>query len=134
MEWKATYSDGSEYTSQAYKWNELPALGTIKVFLIFPSGNQVTINGWDYYALKVTPTAIQAFYWKDTFSNDIKGDPLAEPMLDKGATRSFWDDETSTHIEYKDADTIKTEGEIPADFIKKGEWINDTLAKEMGVL
>ena len=132
MEWKATYSDESEYLSEITNWEDLPATGLIKIFLIFPSGNMVTINGWDFYALEAITKGIRATYWKDTFSNDINGDPLHEPLLNKGVTRSFFDDQTGTEISYKDASTVKSG--ITANLTKKGEWVTDTLAKKMGIL
>ena len=132
MTWEALYNDWSEYNSTDHNWEDLPADGMIKVTITFPSGGKMVISGWDFYALEEVESGIKASYWKDTISNDINGDPIDEPYLNKGATRTFFNDGSATGIEYQDADIIFDS--IPSNAIKAGRWVEDSIAHEMGIL
>jgi hypothetical protein len=132
MYWIATYDDKSEYSSKDYKWEDLPAEGFIKVIITLPAGGKMQVGGWDFYALEDLKNGIKVSYWKDVVSNDINGDPLEEPRLNQGANRHFYDDGTADKIAYVDAAEIYTG--IPEISIKKGKWVTDELAKELGIL
>lgn len=134
MEWKwvATYKDKSQYSSEEYEWSDLPADNFIKLIIMLPAGGRMLVSGWDFYALKLLPNGLRISYWKDVIANDIDGNPMYEPYLDKGGFREFYDDGTANAVTYTDADIIKKD--IPGIDIKAGIWVPDELAKELGIL
>ncbi len=137
MEWKALYSDWSEYGSEnGDNWKDLPELGVIWIKLIAPSGHTMKGNGYDFYAIRPTiKNAIngyKVYLWKDTVSKDINGDPLPEPKLNKGHIREYYDDCTGNPISYTDASEVN-KNLLPEE-IKRGQWVDDETAKQMGIL
>lgn len=132
MDWSAVYKDKTLYSSDSHAWENLPSEGFIKLIITLPAGGKMGVSGWDFYALEILDNGLKISFWKDVISNDINGNPLYEPYLNKGGNRHFYNDGTADKIEYLDASIIY-EG-IPASFIKKGIWVNDELAKELGVL
>lgn len=132
MDWIATYSDKTEYSSNDHVWESLPSNGFIRLTIILPAGGRMQVNGWDFYALKDIENGIKVSFWKDTVANDINGDPINEPALNKGGNRHFYDDGTADKPFYVDAEEIYAG--IPETFIKAGVWVTDELAKELKVL
>lgn len=132
MEWKAVYKDRSIYDSKTHLWKDLPSDGFIKLIITLPAGGKMGVSGWDFYALETLDNGLKISFWKDIISNDIDGNPIYEPALDKGGYRCFYDDGTANTVEYYDASIIYKG--IPKSFIKNGIWVDDELAKELGVL
>ncbi len=132
MEWEAIYSDRSIYTSKDHLWETLPKDGFIKLIITLPAGGKMGVNGWDFYALETLDDGLKISFWKDTIANDIDGNPIHEPNLDKGGNRHFYDDGTADTIKYEDAPIIYKG--ISDNLIKAGIWVKDDLAKELGVL
>ena len=132
MDWEATYSDKTVYSSQNYSWEEIPDIGFIKLDITLPTGGKMVSSGWDFYALEEIENGLKVSFWKDTVANDINGNPIEEPYLNKGGNRHFYNDGTADNIEYKDAEEIYKD--IPVSLIKKGVWVSDDLARELKVL
>jgi len=132
VNWEAVYNDRKIYASKDHLWENLPKNGFIKLTIILPKGGKMGISGWDFYALEILDNGLKISYWKDTISNDINGVTMHEPYLNKGGNRHFYDDGTSDTIKYEDASIIYNG--ISDNIIKVGVWVNDELAKELGVL
>jgi hypothetical protein len=132
MDWIATYNDSSEYSSDDHTWESLPSEGFIKLMITLPAGGKMQMSGWDFYAVENLSNGIKLSYWKDVVANDINGDPIDEPALNKGASRCFFNDGTAEGISYVDAVDIYTG--IPEASIKAGKWVTDELAVELGIL
>ena len=132
MLWKAIYSDGVEYNSSAYDWVSLPNENFIKLTITLPKGGKMGVSGWDFYALEKLENGLKVSFWKDVIANDINGIPIHEPYLNKGCVREFYNDGTANKVEYFDADVVYKN--IPKNLIKAGIWVEDDLAKELGVL
>ena len=132
MNWEATYIDESVYKSSEFAWQDLPKENFIKVIITLPEGGKMQVSGWDFYSLEDLDNGIKISFWKDTFANDIDGNPIFEPRLNQGGNRHFYNDGSSDKPEYLDASIIYNG--IPNSIIKNGIWANDELAKKLGVL
>lgn len=132
MHWEAVYKDRSRYNSKDHKWSNLPKKGFIKLIITLPDGGKMGVSGWDFYALETLLSGLKVSFWKDTIANDINGNPIHEPRLNQGGNRHFYDDGASDTIKYEDASIIYNG--ISENLIKNGVWVNDELARELGVL
>ena len=122
MKWKVLYSDWTEYTSENYKWEDLPGLGVQKIFVYTPTGKMI-FSGWDvYWILEKRDGSTDVGTW-----NDDKPEVF---NYNKGCVRTFYKDGTvNKKIEYLPRSTWS---DVPKNLLKRGELVDDETAKLMG--
>lgn len=124
MKWIMLYDDWSTYNSDEHNWEDIPMTRVVKLTLQWPNGNKVICSGWDVFCMEKVGDAWKMTYWKDDDPDD--------PYYNKGQSRIFYSDESSVDTDYISKDNFVNS--IPANCQKRGIWVSDSLAKEMGVL
>ncbi len=125
MKWRVLYTDWTEYSSEGYKWEDLPELGVQKIWVDVDDGTGViTFCGWDVYWMRENPDgSLDVGTWNDD-------DPLSA-QYDKGCVRTFYKDGSAN--EKVDYLARSTWNDIPASLQKRGELVDNETAKLMGL-
>lgn len=130
MKWRVLYTDWSIRTSDEYQWEDLPSDNVVKVTIIFDNGGQLIASGWDVYALESEGEGLRLTTWKDEEPSD--------PFYGRGHSRLFLPNGTSADGIDENGDLIYQIMEafyhIHPSLRKRGKWVSDDLAKQMGIL
>lgn len=124
------HTDWSISTSKTNKWCEIPGTNIVKVTIIFDNGGQLVASGWDVYALEQEGKGLRLTMWKDEEPSD--------PFYSLGHSRLFFPDGSSEGGKDENGDLVYLPMHeffhIHPDLRKRGRWVSDELAKQMGIL
>jgi len=119
--WRAVYADERVYEE---RWPSLPPVGVVRVDVLWPSEDyRVVFSGWDIYWLSEEPAGLRVGAWKE--------DDPADPYYRKGFERWFGLDGETNAIVYR---PMEEWSGVPAAARKRGVWVDDALARKLGVL